>query len=418
MDLGVAEAGRPHPARPGVAASLVGLLIAFFSMAGCQCDTRPAVITAMLLLWPLVFLAVAITRRPGLAAAYLLVIGVTWRLGVLLGFFGVNPAGVASDVLDVIHEALGVVLAGGNPYAHTFSSSQPPGIQAFAYPPGSLLYYLPAYLAGRIRIAEIVSAGIVLAGLWWAVRLTRSDLPVALMGLYAAAAPLAVLSTDNSNDTSAGALIFMAGFALLLARRRSTAGALAAAGVFMGWAAAFKLYALVYWPIFLAFVAGGGRCGLPEAIFRGRRVPAWWVYVAASLEFAGFLSLPFFVWSPAGFVRGMVIGPVNPHHGIGGWNIWAYLDSLGWKLWMAAGSSLYAVNFGLTLAVIGAAIWSRVRQPSQALLCGVVAWFVLMFTAKWTTYAYFAGVAPVAMLIPLADRLAAPPDREGIQRDA
>jgi hypothetical protein len=246
-----------RPERAGVEGSLVGLAVAFITLAGCQCDSRPTLVVGFLLAWPLVVLAVLLTKRAGIAAAYLLALGVLHRLGVLLGFLGVDPAGVASDVLTVTGEALSVLLGGGNPYTHAYAHVDPPGTAyVFAYPAGNLLYYLPGFVLGgeRMRVTEIVSAGVVLAGLAWSVRFVRSDLPVALMGIYASAPPLMVLSTDNSNDTSAGALIFVAALGLLVARSRVNARLLTLAGLLMGWALSFKIYALVFWPFFVAYL--------------------------------------------------------------------------------------------------------------------------------------------------------------------
>ena len=65
---------------------------------------------------------------------------------------------------------------------------------------------------------------------------------------------------------------------------------------------------------------------------------------------------------------------------------------------------------GLMVAAIIIGLLLGIRRPSRALLFGAVAWFVLLFFARWTTYAYFAGIAPIVLLIPFADRLAEGPD--------
>lgn len=390
-------------------AAAIGLAVAFFTLAGCPCDGRPMISVMLLLLWPLVFAAVVLKRWIWLAAAYLLVLGVLVRLAILQGWTGVPAAGVASDVLTVIQEALGVAIGGGNPYTHAFEQSNPPGIQAFAYPPGSLLYYLPAYLLGNIRTMEVVAAGVVLAGLALAAGVMRSGWPVAVMGLYAAAPPLITLSTDNSNDTSAGALIFAAALALLLAQRRASTRLLVLAGLLMGWALSFKIYAVPLWPFFVVGLAArrwtldlsrGGRGGR-------RRVPAWLLYAAVSAGFTALVSLPYLLRAPMGFVRSMVIGPVNPLHPIGGWNVWALLYAwLQWDADIALGAALKAIGISLMIIAIVAGLLAGVRRPSRALLFGALAWFAAMFFARWTSYAYFAGIAPVVLLIPFADRLA------------
>src|SRR5437016_2978661 len=45
-----------------------------------------------------------------------------------------------SDVLRATDEALDVLLAGGNPYTHVMTSTNPPG-SPFVYPPGEFLFY-------------------------------------------------------------------------------------------------------------------------------------------------------------------------------------------------------------------------------------------------------------------------------------
>lgn len=393
-----------------VEGAAIGLAVAFFTLAGSQGEGRPMISVILLLLWPLIFAAVVLKRRLWPAAGYLLLLGVLVRLAILQGWAGVPPAGVVgSDVLSVTREALEVATSGGNPYTHAFEQSVPPGIRAFAYPPGNLLYYLPAYLLGNIRIMEIVAAGVVLAGLALAAGVLRSGWPVVAMGLYAAAPPLITLSTDNSNDTSAGALLFAAALALLLARRRSSARLLVVAGALMGWALGFKSYAVPLWLFLVAALAwqrwtvalGRGRGGMP------RLLPAWLVYAAASAGFLAVLCLPYFVRDPVGFVRSMVIGPVNPLHTIAGWNVWALAYAwFGWDADRGLGSVLPYAGLAAMAVVILLGLASGVRRMGRGLLFGALAWFAAMFFARWTTYAYFAGIAPVVLLIPIADRLA------------
>ena len=386
----------------GFEAALVGLAFAFFALAGSQGQPRPLIVVALLLAWPVAVVAVGLTRNAWLAVGYLFAFGILIRLAYLA------ERQLGSDVLGVTWEAIDVTLEGGNPYTHSYVNSIPQYQNPFAYPPGNMLYYLPGFLLGDIRATEIFSAGVVLAGLGWAAWLTRNDWPVAAMAVYAAAPPLIALATDASNDTSAGALLFASAFLLLLARRRSSGWLLLSAGLLMGEALSFKLYTLPFWPFFVAYLASQ-RWQLSWAAGANRKlaVPAWLAYAGVSVGFAALVTLPFFLRSPEAFIDSLLAWSDTSIHPIAGWNVWAFLGSWqGWDAERALGENLPRIDVGLMAAAIIIGLLLGVRQPSRALLFGAGAWFVLMFFAHWTTYAYFAGVAPVMLLIPFADRLA------------
>ena len=48
-------------------------------------------------------------------------------------------------------------------------------------------------------------------------------------------------------------------------------------------------------------------------------------------------------------------------------------------------------------AGVASSLLVDVTRPSRALLFGAGLWFLVMLFARWTTYAYFAGVAPVVL---------------------
>ena len=73
----------------GAEASVLGLAIAFFTLAGSQNEPRPILVFGLILVTPLVLVGVGITRRPWLAAAYLLLLGVVIR--ALLCTFHAQP---------------------------------------------------------------------------------------------------------------------------------------------------------------------------------------------------------------------------------------------------------------------------------------------------------------------------------------
>lgn len=390
----------------GVEAALVGLAFAFFALAASQGEARPLIVIALLLAWPLAVLAVGLTRNGWLAVGYLFTFGILVRLGYLA------ERAIGSDVLGVTWEAIDVTLDGGNPYTHSYVNSIPQYQNPFAYPPGNMLFYLPGFLLGDIRATEIFSAGVVLAGLGSAAWLIRNDWPVAALGVYAAAPPLIALATDASNDTSAGALLFASAFVLLLARRHSNGWLLLASGLLMGETLCFKLYTLPFWPFLVAYLASQ-RWHLSWAAGGNSKltVPAWLAYTGVGVGFAALITLPFFLRSPEGFTDSLLAWSDTSTHPISGWNVWAFLGEWqGWDAEAALGENLPRIDVGLMVAAVIIGLLLGVRQPSRALLFGAGAWFVLMFFARWTTYAYFAGVAPVVLLIPFADRLAESPE--------
>jgi len=279
----------------GAEASLIGLAIAFFTLAGSQGDPRPVATYGLILALPLVMVVTALTRRPWIAAAFLVVLGIVIRAA--------DTAELGSDVLIVTEDALDRLLGGENPYGREYSITDNP----YAYPPGNLLYYLPSHLVSDVSSMEIWAASAVLAGLAWVACLIRSDGPVAALGIYAAAPPLVALATDGSNDTSAGALLFGGVLLLLLSRRFTSDRLLILSALMMGAAMAFKQYTVVFWPFMLAYLA---RQNWDVSVRFGTRVtrprPAWLTYAGLSAGLAVALSVPFLLWSPIAFTDDLV----------------------------------------------------------------------------------------------------------------
>jgi len=392
----------------GVEASLIGVAIAFFTLAGSQGEPRPITLFGLVLIAPLVLLATGFTRRPWIAAVYLLLLGVITRYLFM-------DRGLGSDVLPVTDAAIDRLFGGGNPYGQIYVA--PPGTgNAFAYPPGNLLYYVPGFLLDNVRATEVFSSGVVLAGLAWVAWLTRDDWPVATMGLYAAAPPLILLATDGSNDTSAGALMFVSVLLLLVAKRRSNGWVLFLAALMMGEALAFKQHVLPFWPLLVAYVASQPwLLSIPAWGKRSLSVPAWILYATVCVVYVGAVSLPFFIASPSAFLDDVVfVSRFSPTAlGIDGWNVWSFmLRWQGWNADDALGDALVPIDLGVMIAAVLAGLIAGVKRPSRALLFGACAWFLVMLFARWTTYASFAAVAPVVLLIPFADRLIEPPARK------
>ena len=81
-----------------------------------------------------------------------------------------------------------------------------------------------------------------------------------------------------------------------------------------------------------------------------------------------------------------------------GWNIWSMLQGFGVTPWDRDSA------LTLSLAVSGAALYALVAWPARSLagaaLAGVIATLVILFAARWTTYAYFALLTPVLLAVP------------------
>src|SRR5207244_9036486 len=124
----------------GSEGSIIGLAIDFFTLAGSQGEPRPIVVFGLILITPLVLLGTGLTRRPWLAAAYLILLGVLTR-----AFYMDRPPD--SDVLPVTHAAIDRMLRGNSPYGLMYSVPPffGPG-NPLAYRPGTHPYYLPGVI--------------------------------------------------------------------------------------------------------------------------------------------------------------------------------------------------------------------------------------------------------------------------------
>ncbi len=400
---GPAGSHRTRAGTRGIEGSLIGLAIVFFTLAGSQGEPRPLEVFGLILITPLVLVGTGLTRRPWIAALYLLLFGVLIRV-----YYLDRP--LDSDVLPVTDAAIDRLLAGGNPYGPKYSVLPflGPG-NPYPYPPGNLLYYLPGFLYDSVRSTEVFSAGLVLAGLAWAAWLNRNDWPVATMGVYAAAPPLILLATDGSNDTSAGALLFASALLLFVSRRQSNGWLLFLSALVMGETLAFKQYTLPFWPFLVSYLAAQPwSVRVPIGPNRPLSTPAWLLYMVASGAYVGAVGLPFFLASPSAFIDSIT----HLNRAIEGWNVWSFL--LHWQAWDArvelGDRLLVAISVGIMGVGVASSLLVDVTRPSRALLFGAGLWFLVMLFARWTTYAYFAGVAPVVLLIPFADRLVEIPE--------
>ncbi|HWH36799.1 MAG TPA: hypothetical protein VNT28_03385 [Candidatus Limnocylindrales bacterium] len=312
------------------------------------------------------FVLIAVTGTPPRAVPlHLFIIGglaaasFRWPVG-RLAVLGLLLAGVdlridyaqtGSDVLVVTRAAIEHALAGGNPYGVGYPESFPPGAP-FPYGPLALLWYLPPLPAQAIEF--IVSLAV----------LGALALRGQLMGLavYATAPVLIATAADGSNDTSLG-LLLLIGLAVL--PRKPIAGAFV-----VGLAIAFKPTAaawaapLVGWaglPALVGVVAGAGLLWLPAVLMWSLRSITASISGAATLHETSYYSLAF------------------------------ALERFGLRI---PEGVLLATSLG-TGALLAAVSLFRVRSADGVIGWGALIFLVTLFGGFWSTFAYFAAVAPI-----------------------
>jgi hypothetical protein len=338
---------------------------------------------ALVLLWAAIAVAFWLTGRVSIVVAYVVLGGLFLRW-IELPAGGSGP----SDHLAATYEALGVWFGGGNPYDHVYQLTRPPGAPV-SQPPGELLVHLPGYvisgLAG-VQFTQVVLAGVAMAlfvgigaAISWSVALPA-------VALYAGSANLIILATDGSNDTGTGAFLLLAIVALAWSVDRGLDDAsLVLAGIIGGLAVATK-------QISLPLIAMPAIYVLRR---HGRRPAARYLLGAAALLVL--ISLPFLVLGPATYVRGL-LSFIGAHRDLYGWNIWTFAQGMGWTPWEEGPATV--LNAALGGAALLIAVVLPYRSLAAAVLAGVGVTLVVLLTARWTTYAYFALLAPVVLALP------------------
>lgn len=314
---------------------------------------------------------------------YAIIIGASERFSRL-------PLLDGSDVLRATQEAIVNLLQGLNPYTVPLTSTIPPG-SPLVYPPGELLWYLPAHvLFGDLTRVDTV-AGILttvvicIAGLraGW----DRVALPAMLYATWGIGAFRAV---DGSNDVSAAFMVVLALAVLVFADRDTRSGRIAfvVSAIFFGWAVAFKQFAIVILPLVLRHLAVAGR--------------DWRRYGLISLATIAVLVVPFLVWAPGAFLA-QQLATLTFHTEVWGANLLAllqqYTDVTDWL------PLFFAAEILLTLVVFAILLRARLATIGVATFAGCAVILVALLLARWTTqpyYAYLGGVA--AMALALVDR--------------
>src|SRR5438105_2924557 len=298
--------------RANDAAILAGL---FWCVGGIELNA-PQLDRVVLLIAGVVLLGLSLTGRDQgkFTCWWAVLIGITERLSRA-------PLLDGSDVLRATQEAILNLQHGLNPYTVPLTSTIPPG-SPLVYPPGELLWYLPAHaLFGDITRVDTV-AGILTTVVISVVGLRVGWDHVALPAvLYATWGIGAFRAIDGSNDVSAAFVVVLALGFLVFADRDSRLGRLAfvLSAITFGWAVAFKQFAVVILPLVLRHLAVAGR--------------AWRAYGLISLATIAVLVVPFLVWAPGAFIS-QQLATLTFHTEVWGANIPAvlreYVDVTGW----------------------------------------------------------------------------------------
>ena len=363
---------------------LLGLGV-FFALviSGRDLDLLPTTIRmALVLAWPLVTYAFVVTGRIWIPVVYILVAAAGLRLVELQGYGG-------SDVLDAIWEGLGVLLAGGSPYSHTYLHTQPPGWPV-PYPPAMFLTHLPGYLlAGKdgVFYNEAASSLVVLgAFVAMAARLSWT-LGLPALAAYAALGNVVFGAADGSVETSTGAVLLLAVLAVAWAwdggwdhRRVRIAGLTGAFALAMKASTVFVvlLLAIAVWQM------AGRRSALR--------------YAGAGLALLVALSIPFLLLGPVDYLR-QLASVTGLHQDVYGWNIWVFAQGMGWPV--ASVEQARPVTILLTLAALVLVTRQRMTSIAMAALMGVLVTLVLFLTARWSSFIYYVLVEPILLAVPL-----------------
>lgn len=362
-----------------LALGIFGLLL----LAGRGGDLLPSPARMLLLLaWPLVAVAFVWTRRLILVVAYC-VAG-----GFLLRWVEFWPGG-GSDVLPAVTEWIQTFTKGGNPYDHYYVSTRPPG-DPVPYPPIQFLAHLPGYLlAGHagVRFTEVAAAiGVMTA---FAVLAWRGAWSTALpaVALYAGLPNLINLSVDAGNDTGTGAVLLLAVLGTWWAtthdfddRSSRAAGLTAALALGMKQSTLFVVILLA------AYVwRRGGRSAFVQFAF-------------ACATILGVVSAVFLLRDPLAYLHALA-SFAGVHSSIYGWNLWVFLDQMHVPLASDADGVLLQVAIAIVASAL--AVLVPIRRIGPAVAVGIALTLLVLFSARWTAYSYFAMVAPLVLLLPV-----------------
>jgi len=336
----------------------------------------------LVLAWPLVLALQWWTGRPLPTVLYIVGGGLLLRMWEFPGD-GAGP----SDALAAVYESIAVFLRGENPYDHVYEMTRPPGAPV-PYPPAMMLIHLPGYLLDGmvgVQLTQVVAAaGTMLAFVILGARVSwLAALPA--LAAYAGASNLVGLAIDGSNDTAVGLALLLAALALAWAIGRGLDWpALVVAGVAAGVVLGMKQSAA---PLVLV---------LGAYLFQRHGAAALARYAAGAGGFLLLISLPFLL-DPLAYARGL-LSFIGAHDDLYGWNIWTFARGMGWPVWEEGQATM--LNLAASAIALGAGVLLPYRRLTGAVLAGLIVTLIVLLTARWTTYAYFAMIAPVALLLP------------------
>ena len=306
-----------------------------------------------------------------LACVYAVAIGAAERLAR-------EPLQGGSDVLPATEEAIYVLFDGRNPYTHVMQSTVPVG-SPFVYPPGEIFFYIPAYLAGLdlhrvetwtgiLTIAAIALAG---ARAGWG----QAALPAMLYATWGIAA---FRTTDGGNDVSAAFLVVVAFVALAFPGR----AAFLFSAFALGWALAFKQFAILVLPLALRHLAVTGL--------------DWRRYALASLGTATVMTLPFFLMDPVAFARQQLLA-LTFHEEVWGANVLHALSYSGTDV-TGLVPLFFVLELALTLGALLLAVRARLDTLGRTLVVACLLVTLPLLLARWTTQSYYVYAATLALL--------------------
>jgi hypothetical protein len=292
-----------------------------------------------------------------------------------------EPLADGSDVLRATAESLDVVFAGGNPYTHVLLSTSPVG-SPFVYPPGELAWYaVPYALFGDITRVD-TWAGIAIVAAIAAVGMRVGMANVALPAmLYASWGAAGFRALDGQNDVSGSLLVVLALVALAFAERegRWSGGALVVSAALLGWAIAFKQFAVLVLPPVARYVAVQGA--------------GWRRYVLAVVGVATAFVVPFFVRDPGAFLDKQ-IAALTFHDEIWGANILNTLSQHGDPTMLVP--MFVALSLAGTLGLVVLTLRWRIPSLGAAALAGAGIVMLPLLLAQWTTQPYYVYVGAIA----------------------
>lgn len=336
---------------------------------------EPQFLAAMVLLPILIFIYLL---KPNLLflVIYLLIFGFIGRYTRYL------RETYASDTLLAIRDYIGLMLAGKNVYSEIVMAQRGP--TPFTYLPFSLFWYLPAQiLTIDLRFFEMIISGFVpvLLTIIGRVELTWKHLP--LVSVIALTPFLLDLSADGSNDNSAIFLLLSAICLYLFSLYSKKKSVAVLSAVILGLAAVFKHYV---WFILIFFLPFLWQLKDKNPL-SGRK------YVVVTLVTVGLISLPFILFSPAGFWRSLTFIEIGNFHTTWGWNIWVFLSSFDFVL---TKEFMWAVRTGGTiLTAIIMFLLFKFTSLTHVVVAGALTMFVYLLLSNWTTYAYFTFLVPL-----------------------